>query len=134
MAQSLGLSPAERVRRRADFERAYSSGVRVPARFMTLFVASNGGSVSRLGIAASRKFGGAVERNRAKRIAREIFRRHKITTGVDVIIVPRREMLDATFDSLERDYADALDRRHRGQSSSARPPRRSNRARPPKRL
>jgi len=38
---------------------------------MTLFVAANGGLVSRLGIAASRRFGPAVERNRAKRLARE---------------------------------------------------------------
>lgn len=134
MIQPLGLTIAERVRRRVDFERAYSTGVRVPARFMTLFVAANGGSVSRLGIAASRKFGPAVERNRAKRLSREIFRRHKITTGLDVIIVPRREMLDASFASLENDYAQALDRRHRGQPAGARPARRPNRSRPPKRL
>jgi ribonuclease P protein component len=131
---ALGLTPAERVRRRTDFERAYSTGVRIPARFMTLFVAANGGSVSRLGIAASRKFGGAVERNRAKRLAREIFRRHKITTGLDVIIVPRREMLDTSFASLESDYAYALDRRHRGQPAGARPARRPNRSRASKRL
>jgi ribonuclease P protein component len=88
---------------------------------MTLFVVANGGTVSRLGIAASRKFGAAVERNRAKRLAREIFRRHKIKTGLDVIVVPRREMLDASFASLESDYAHALDRRHRGQPAGSRP-------------
>ena len=134
MVQPLGLTPAERVRRRADFERAYSTGVRISGRFMTLFVAANGGPLSRLGIAASRKFGAAVERNRAKRLAREIFRRHKMTTGLDVIIVPRREMLDASFASLENDYAHALDRRHRGQPAGARPARRPNRSRPHKRL
>ena len=134
MVRPLGLAPVERVRRRSDFERAYSTGVRIPGRFMTLFVVVNGGAVSRLGIAASRKFGAAVERNRAKRLAREIFRRHKITTGLDVIIVPRREMLDASFASLENDYAHALDRRHRGQPAGARPARRPNRSRPHKRL
>jgi len=101
---------------------------------MTLFVVANGGTVSRLGIAASRKFGPAVERNRAKRLAREIFRRHKITTGWDVIVIPRREMLDAPFASLENDYAHALDRRHRGQPPGPRPARRPNRPRPAKRL
>jgi ribonuclease P protein component len=134
VVQPLGLTPAERVRRRIDFERAYSTGVRIPARFMILFLAANGGPVSRLGIAASRKFGAAVERNRAKRLAREIFRRHKITTGLDVIIVPRREMLDASFTNLETDYAHALDRRHRGQPAGARSARRPNRSRPAKKL
>jgi ribonuclease P protein component len=101
---------------------------------MTLFIVANGGATPRLGIAASRKFGIAVERNRAKRLAREIFRRHKITAGLDVVIVPRRELLNAPFASLENDYAHALDRRHRGQPAGQRPGRKQNRTKPHKRL
>jgi len=111
--QGHGLAPAERVRRRPDFERAYSSGVRIHARFMTLFVVANGGTATRLGVAATRKLGSAVDRNRAKRLAREVFRRHKIGGGLDIVIVPRREMLDASFASLETDYTSALERRDR---------------------
>jgi hypothetical protein len=48
--------------------------------------------------------------------------------------VPRREMLDAPFASLESDYAHALDRRHRGQPAGARPARNQNRTRSSKRL
>ena len=66
------LSPAERIRKRPDFERVYNQGLKTPGRFMTLFLLRNGSSVSRLGIAATRKLGGAVQRNRAKRLAREI--------------------------------------------------------------
>jgi ribonuclease P protein component len=124
VAAGLGLAPAERVRRRPDFERAYSTGVRIQGRFMTLFVVTNGGAVSRLGVAASRKFGGAVERNRAKRLAREVFRRHKIRPGLDIVIVPRRGMLDASFASLEIDYAETLERRHRARPDAPRPRRR----------
>ena len=122
MGQGHGLAPAERVRRRPDFERAYSTGVRIHARFMTLFVVGNGGPSSRLGVAATRKLGSAVERNRAKRLAREVFRRHKIRAGLDIVIVPRREMLDAPFVTLEADYIAALERRDRGQSSPNRRP------------
>ena len=60
-------------------------------------------------MAATRKLGSAVERNRAKRLAREVFRRHKMAAGLDIVIVPRREMLDAPFTSLEADYLAALD-------------------------
>ena len=115
------LPRTERVRRRPDFERAYDTGVRISARFMTVFVVTNGGTEARLGIAATRKMGDAVERNRAKRLARELFRRHKIDAGLDVIIVPRREMVDAPFATLEADYLAALARR--GQPSRARPAR-----------
>src|SRR6185436_8146475 len=119
MVQGQGLAPAERVRRRPDFERAYSSGSRIHGRFMTLFVVANGGTATRLGVAATRKLGSAVERNRAKRLAREVFRQNKIGEGLDIVIVPRREMLDASFASLETDYISALDRRGRERSRPA---------------
>ena len=111
MAGGQGVAPAERVRRRPEFERAYNSGIKVHGRFMTLFVVPNGTSTSRLGVAATRKLGSAVERNRAKRLSRELFRRHKVTAGLDIVIVPRREMLDASFATLESDYLAILERR-----------------------
>jgi ribonuclease P protein component len=90
---------------------------------MMLFVVPNGGAGSRLGVAATKKLGSAVERNRAKRLARELFRRHKVAAGLDIVIVPRREMLDASFASLEADYLGALERRDREQRRPP-PPRR----------
>ena len=119
------LSRQERVRRRPEFEQAYEHGVRLSGRFMTLFVTPNGGTRCRFGVAATRKLGSAVVRNRAKRLARELFRKHKPTAGLDLILVPRREMLDAPFSSLEADYAAILARRDRGQPQ----PRRSRRDR-----
>ena len=117
------FTPAEHVRRRADFERAYSSGARIHARYMTVFVVPNGGPVARLGVAATRKLGPATDRNRAKRLAREVFRRNKPVEGLDVVVVPRREMLDALFTSLEADYRAALGSRHTT-AAGARGPRR----------
>lgn len=120
------LPRRERVRRRPDFVRAYETGARITGRYMTVFVVQNGGAEARLGIAATRKMGAAVERNRAKRLARELFRRHKIDAGLDVIIVPRREMVDAPFATLEADYLAALERRTQS-PRSPRPPRRGGR-------
>jgi len=78
---------------------------------MMLFVIANGGTAPRLGVAATRKLGSAVERNRAKRLARELFRRRKLPVALDIVIVPRRDMLDAPFASLESDYHAILERR-----------------------
>lgn len=124
-----GLTREDRVRRRPDFERAYSEGARIYGRFMTVFVVPNTISRPRLGVAATRKLGPATIRNRAKRLAREIFRRHKANcgfdaeAGLDIVVVPRREMVDASFVSLEADYLSTLDRRRHG-SVGPRPPRR----------
>ena len=82
---------------------------------MTLFVLPNDSGVTRLGIAATRRLGGAVRRNRAKRLVREIFRRNPAAAGLDIVVAPRRELLDGPFPSLEADYLSIL-RRHRHRS------------------
>ena len=107
------LSTAERIRRRVDFQEVYSRGMRLQGRYMTLFILPNRLGVSRLGVAATRKLGGAVQRNRAKRLVREIFRRNKPGSGLDVVVAPRRELLDAPLTSLEVDYKAILRRRGR---------------------
>ncbi len=119
---------------RPDFERSYEQGVRLQGRFMTLFVAPNGSVRARLGIAATRKLGSAVVRNRAKRLVRELFRHHKPPSGLDVVVVPRREMLDASFDSLESDFTGTLARRAHARPQAPRPRRRRDAPRPGGRL
>ena len=107
------LRPNERIRRRAEYLQIYDRGVKTHGRYLTLFTLSNGLSVGRLGIAATRKLGGAVERNRAKRLIREVFRRNKIADGFDVVVIPKRELLDASLIALEADYRALLERRLR---------------------
>jgi len=93
-----------------DFERVYELGTRIGGRYSTTFVLANGQAASRLGIAATRKLGGAVVRNRAKRLIREVFRRNKITSGYDIVIVPKRPLLDAALTALEADYRATIER------------------------
>jgi ribonuclease P protein component len=99
----------------------YEHGARTHSRYFTVFVRARDGSVGRLGIAATRKLGGAVVRNRAKRLIREIFRHTKIAPGFDVVVVPKRELLDASLTVLEAEYRHTLERaiRQRGRTRRA---------------
>jgi ribonuclease P protein component len=96
----------QRVRRRGEFQKVFDRGVRVHGRYLTLLMAPAPGTRSRLGIVASKKLGGSVARNRAKRLIREVFRHHPPQAGrpVDVLVIPRRELFDAVYSSLEDDF------------------------------
>ena len=105
--------PTERIRRRPEFQHVYARGLRIHSRYSTVFILPNERGIGRLGIAATRKLGGAVVRNRAKRLIREVFRRNKIANGFDVVVIPKRDLLDASLSALETDYRTLLERRLR---------------------
>ena len=106
----MNFRPHERIRRRPEFKLIYERGAKVHSRYSTVFIMPNAGTVGRLGIAATRKLGGAVQRNRAKRLIREVFRRNKIAAGFDVVVVPNRDLLDASLTVLETEYRGLVER------------------------
>jgi len=77
---------------------------------MTVMALRNTLGCSRLGIAATRKLGGAVVRNRAKRLVRALFARADVPPGLDIVVIPRPDMLDADFRTLESEFRYALRR------------------------
>ena len=107
-AKSASWGPAEHVRKRADFELIYKTGTKRSGRLMTMFTRPREEGVARLGIAATRKMGAAVARNRAKRVVRELFRHHKPATPLDIVVVPRRELLEAPYDRIEAEFESLL--------------------------
>jgi ribonuclease P protein component len=108
--------------RGADFRRAFRTGIRLDGPLFLMVAATNGRAYSRLGLAASRKVGSAVERNRAKRLLRETFRLQKLLPGFDLVLIPKREILSRSQMEVEREYRERLRRlAARGASGRGRP-------------
>lgn len=82
----------DRLRRNADFQRVYKQGRSAADRSIVVYgLKSAGGERRRLGLSVSRKVGGAVVRNRWKRLLREAFRqsRQQLPQGLDLIVIAR---------------------------------------------
>ena len=101
--------PASRLRRRGDFTGVFEQGVKKHGRLMSVFVLPTAQGRPRIGIAASKKLGGAVDRNLAKRRVREVFRLAARPDGVDIVVIPRRDLLGAPFESVQREFASLID-------------------------
>lgn len=81
-----------RLSRSAEFERVYRQGRSVANRHLVLYTFPNASTQRpRLGLSVSRKVGGAVERNKVKRLLREAFSHaeNELLAGQDVVVVAR---------------------------------------------
>jgi ribonuclease P protein component len=97
----------QRLRSRLEFKRVYAEGIKVGGAFVVVFARPREGTTSRLGITATRRCGGAVERNRARRRVRELFRRHpEVLAGppVDLVVNVRAECARVAWRELEEEY------------------------------
>ncbi len=106
------------------FVKAYTGGRRAPSKTCTVYVLKDRQArrimksrpdkqyINRIGITASKKIGGAVQRNRAKRVIREALRllmqEYTVKTGHLIVIAAREKATVCKMQDVKRDVQSAL--------------------------
>ncbi len=106
-----------RLRKHADYQRVYKASRKQFGKQMSYFFTlrtadevardPDGATGPRIGLTVGKVMGKAVDRNRIKRRMREAVRSNlaALTTPVDVILHPRRSVIDLEFAQLDREVA-----------------------------
>ena len=104
------LPKQSRLSARAEFQKIYALGQRYDGRLMAAFLRKNDLPVHRLGVTASTKaIGKSVDRNRARRLLREVFRRSRSDLNAlgqqyDWVINAKRSLLRSNEELRFREF------------------------------
>ena len=103
---------SDRLLKRDSFRQVYEQGRKIQSRLFTAFLVAKQKGNPRIGITVTRKIGNSVERNRARRLLREAFRKNKwlAPQGVDIVINVKRALLEAGYREVEGELIALLKR------------------------
>jgi ribonuclease P protein component len=101
------FSSARRLKLSREFDRVRKEGHTVRGGLLMLGVLPvEGEKMFRVGLVTSRRVGGAVARNRVRRLLREIVRRnqHALKGGIWFVVIARRAAASASSAALEDEW------------------------------
>lgn len=102
------LNKSEILRDKRDFNHVYTKGRSYANKSLVVHVLSDENHNGKVGFAAGKKLGGAVVRNRVKRLLRETYRlcKKNLRKDVAIILMGRKNLVDAKLDVAIKAFRD----------------------------
>lgn len=103
-----------RMKRNSDFKRVYKKGRSVANRLVVMYILHDNIPHRKAGFSVSKKIGCAVQRNRIKRLFREVYRLNQgnLIKGINLVFVARQPSKDASFQDLVKAFQDLFRKAH----------------------
>jgi ribonuclease P protein component len=100
--KKFGFPKSSRVTTKKEFQAIYQTGNKIVDHYLVVYFKPNQLGRVRLGISVSKKIGGAVVRNRIKRLFREVFRlnKHRYRPSYDLVCIARKPVRQLNFTQL----------------------------------
>jgi len=103
-AKRHGFGRDLRITRKREYAKIYELGERFDKEWMKILALPRQDCRVRVGLTVSRRIGGAVERNRVRRLLREAIRlnREKIGVGADIVVVAKPGIAELSYHQVEQ--------------------------------
>lgn len=105
MTMDYRLRKTRRIIDNNEYRLVYKHGKYEVGRLCVIYRMPVAKEKTRIGFVTGKKIGGAVQRNRARRLMKEVYRlhQHDIREGYHIVIVGRGPMKDATYERAEKE-------------------------------
>ena len=112
MSDAHTRSSALVLKKKEDFDRVKREGRRCRNSLFDVIFCTSQTEETRIGIVVGRRFGKAVDRNRGKRIFRELVKKNQslLVQGYDIIIFPKQPVLTISHEPLCDSWVQVLAR------------------------
>lgn len=99
------LNKARRIRKNTEYRLVYKYGKYAVGRMCVIYRMPVAKEPTKIGFVTGKKVGGAVARNRARRLMKEVYRlhQHEIREGYRIVIVARAAIQEASYQQVEKE-------------------------------
>jgi len=110
-ASECKVLPFVSIKRKVDFEKLRRKGKLLKNKYLILYIISRKKELElRAGFGIGRKIGKAFQRNKIRRVLKEILRKVSIPYAIDVFIIARHTILKASFAEIKNELEKSLEK------------------------
>jgi len=110
-AAESSILPFVTIKRKIDFEKLRKKGRLLKNKYLILYILPQNKEMKiRAGFGIGKKIGKAFQRNKIRRVLKEILRKVSVPYAIDVFIVVRHSILKAGFTDIKKELEKSLEK------------------------